>query len=278
MKNITALFLFVCACGAHAQTFATQVASSSGLGKNPLYNDPSAMLGRPTLWNRDTFGGGPLERVATSIGYGPWGTDDLGNNVVTSIPAGGQVTLAFDNPILDDPLNWFGMDFTVYGNSSFLTNAFIEWNTNLENVLITGPEVFAEPMQVSVSPDLVNWYTYTSTFADDLFPTQAFNWDFVNSGWGAEADWTKPVDPSLTGEDFDGLSVADGIALYQGSAGGTSFDLAESGFGSIRYIRFNGSGGEIDGVSRVGHVVPEPASWIALGFLTLGVLRFKKRA
>jgi hypothetical protein len=248
------------------------------LGKNSLYNDPNAMLGKPTLWNRDTFGGGPLERVATSIGYAPWGTDDNDNNVITSIPNGGEVIVSFDDPIVDDPLNWFGMDFTVYGNSSFLTSGFIEWNTNLENITITGPEVFAEPTEVSVSPDLVNWYTYTTTFADDLFPTQAFEWDFVNSTWGTEMDWTKPVDPSLTGEDFDGLSVAGGIALYQGSAGGTSFDLGESGFSSIRYIRFDGSGGEIDGVSRVGQAVPEPATWIGLVFLTLLALRFKKRA
>lgn len=278
MKNIAILSLFVWACLAHPQTFASQVVSSSGLGKNPLYNDPSAMLGKPTLWNHDEWGGGPKQRVATSIGYAPWGTDDLGNNVITSIPSGGQVTVAFAIPIVDDPQNWYGMDFTVYGNSSFLTNGFIEWNTNLENVLITGPEVFAEPTEVSVSPDLVNWYTYTTAFADDLFPTQAFEWDFVNSAWGAEMDWTKPVDPSLAGEDFDSLSVADGIALYQGSAGGTSFDLAESGFGSIRYIRFNGSGGEIDGVSRVGHIIPEPATWSTLGLLTLLALRFKKRA
>jgi hypothetical protein len=278
MKQIAILSLFVCACAAHAQTFASQVESFSGLGKNPLYNDPNAMLGKSTLWNRDTFGGGPLERVATSIGYAPWGTDDNDNNVITSIPNGGEVIVSFDDPIVDDPLNWFGMDFTVYGNSSFLTSGFIEWNTNLENITIAGPEVFAEPTEVSVSPDLVNWYTYTTTFADDLFPTQAFEWDFVNSTWGTEMDWTKPVDPSLTGEDFDGLSVAGGIALYQGSAGGTSFDLGESGFSSIRYIRFDGSGGEIDGVSRVGQAVPEPATWIGLVFLTLLALRFKKRA
>jgi hypothetical protein len=256
--------------------FANQVVSFSGLGADPLYNDPNAMLGKPTLWNRDTFGGGPQERVATSIGYSPWGTDDLGNNVITSIPNGGEVIISFDDPIVDDPLNWYGMDFTVYGNASFLTSGFIEWNTNLENITITGPEVFAEPMQVSVSPDQVNWYTYTSTFADDLFPTQAFEWDFVNNNWGQEMDWTKPVDPTLTGKDFDGLSVAEGIALYQGSAGGTSFDLAESGFSSIRYIRFTGSGGEIDGVSRVGHAVPEQGTIITLGVLALLAL-FKKR-
>ena len=277
MKNISLIITLACASISQAQMFANKVVESSGLGADPFYNDPNAMLGRPTLWNHDEFGGGPKQRVATSIVYGPWQQDDQGNNVVTSIPTGGRVTVSFDEAIVDDPLNWYGMDFTVYGNSSFLSNGFVEWNTNLETLQITGSEVFAEPMQVSVSPDLVNWYTYTSTFADDLFPTQAFDWDFEIHNWGADADWTKPVNPSLTGEDFNGLSVANGIALYEGSAGGTSFDLAESGFASIRYIRFDGSGGEIDGVSRVGHAVPEPAGFCALG-LFVAVLLLKKRA
>jgi hypothetical protein len=257
-----------------SQQFASAIVEATGLGGNTFYNDPDAMLGRPTLWNHDEFGGGPAERVATSIAYGPWEQDDEGNNVVTSIPTGGHVTVSFDEAITDDPLNWYGMDFTVYGNSSFLASGFVEWNTNLENLSIAGPDVFAEPMQVSVSPDLVNWYTYTSTFADALFPTQAFLWDFQTHNWGAESDWSKPVNPALTGKDFSGRSVADGISLYDGSAGGTGFDLAESGFTSIRFIRFDGSGGEIDGISRVGHAVPEPGTLLAI---TVGTLFFLRR-
>lgn len=276
MKQITIISLAFCASVVQAQTFASSVVEAQGLGGDPFYNDPTAMLGRPTLWNHDEFGGGPKQRVATSIVYGPWQLDDQGNNVITSIPVGGHVIVSFEEPIVDDPANWYGMDFTVYGNASFLANGFVEWNTNLENLTITGPEVFAEPTEVSVSPDLVNWFTYTTTFADDLFPTQAFNWDFDIHNWGADADWTKPVNPNLTGEDFDGLSAADGIALYEGSAGGTSFDLDESGFTSIRYIRFDGSGGEIDGVSRVGHAVPEPAPFGILSAFLLLLLRRKK--
>jgi hypothetical protein len=275
MKQFTLLSILVLACSSNAQQFASSVVDSSGLGANPYYSEPNAMLGRPTLWNHDEFGGGPKQRVATSIVYGPWEQDDNGNNVITSIPTGGHVTVAFDEPIVDDPANWYGQDFIVYGNSSFLASGFVEWNTNLEELTIVGPDVFAEPTQVSVSPDLVNWYTYTNTFADTLFPTQAFEWDFKIHNWNADSDWTKPVNPTLTGNDFNGLSVADGIALYAGSGGGTGFDLAESGFSSIKYIRFDGSGGEIDAVSRVGHAVPEPATWAILG-LSLLALRRKK--
>ena len=269
MRKTSIIVFLAIATIANSQQFASSVIEAEGLGTNSFYNDPNAMLGRPTLWNHDEFGGGPKERVATSLVYGPWEQDDLGNNVITSIPTGGHVTVAFDEAIVDDPLNWYGMDFTVYGNSSFLSNGFVEWNTNLENLTIAGPDVFAEPTEVSVSPDLIQWYTYTTTFADSYFPTQAFNWDFEIHNWGADADWTKPVNPSLTGNDFTGLSVAEGIALYDTSAGGTSFDLSESGFSSIKYIRFDGSGGEIDGISRVGHAVPEPT---AIAILSIGLM------
>ncbi len=278
MKQITIITLLLAFASSHAQQFASAVVDFSGLGSDPFYNDPNAMLGRPTLWNHDEFGGGPKQRVATSIVYAPWQQDDNGNNVITTIPTGGHVTVGFDEPIVDDPANWFGQDFIVYGNASFLASGFVEWDTNLEDITIVGPSVFAEPTQVSVSPDLVNWYTYTNTFADDLFPTQAFEWDFGIHNWNADSDWTKPVNPLLTGEDFSGLSAADGIALYEGSGGGTGFDLSESGFSSIKYIRFDGSGGEIDAVSRVGHAVPEPATWAVLGLSLVFFLRRKKLA
>lgn len=266
MKQLTVIAILACAAVTCAQQFASNVVEAQGLGKNPFYNDPQAMLGKPTLWNRDPWGGGPLERVATSLVYSPWEQDDQGNNVVTTIPQGGHVIVSFDDPIVDDPNNWFGKDFIVYGNASFLASGFVEWNTSMDDITIVSPSVFAEPTQVSVSPDLVNWYTYTSTFADDLFPTQAFLWDTASQNWGMESDWSKPVNPSLTANDFVGLTAAQGINLYQGSAGGTAFDLAESGFSSIRYIRFDGSGGEIDGVSRVS-AVPEPATLVVLGVL-----------
>lgn len=278
MKQSTTLSVLFLSAAAFSQQFASSVIDYSGLGSDPFYNDPNAMLGRPTLWNHDEFGGGPKQRVATSIVYGPWQQDDQGNNVVTSIPTGGHVTVAFDEPIVDDPANWYGQDFIVYGNSSFLASGFVEWNTNLENLTIVGPDVFAEPTQVSVSPDLVNWYTYTNTFADTLFPTQAFEWDLDIHNWNADSDFSKPVNPALTGADFSGLTVADGISLYEGSGGGTGFDLSVTGFSSIKYIRFDGSGGEIDAVSRVGHAVPEPETWVALCACSLFFLLRKKIA
>ncbi|MBC7807999.1 MAG: PEP-CTERM sorting domain-containing protein [Akkermansiaceae bacterium] len=74
--------------------------------------------------------------------------------------------------------------------------------------------------------------------------------------------------------------MADAIDLYDGSAGGTSFSLAATGFSSISYIRVTGIGnaGEIDGFSRVGFantgvvVVPEPGTMGLIFFAGVGGL------
>lgn len=70
-------------------------------------------------------------------------------------------------------------------------------------------------------------------------------------------DFTKPVNPAFAQLLSGGtLMAADAIDYYTGSGGGTGFDLAESGFSSIRYIKMEGispewAGGEIDACAIV---------------------------
>jgi hypothetical protein len=69
-------------------------------------------------------------------------------------------------------------------------------------------------------------------------------------------DFTKPVNPVLTNRfSAGGLSAADGVDLYNRSGGGTGFDLKQSGFASIQYLKVEGlsgfSGGEVDAISIV---------------------------
>jgi hypothetical protein len=229
--------------------FATGVASYGGLGASPLYGDPRAALGPPSTWIRDDWHGGPDLRVAVSLAYGAWNVSPDGAPVVVTIPSGGWVTLQFDPPIADSPSNWRGMDFIVYGNS-FLVGAPASWNTNMDALRIGSGAVFSEPVTVAVSPDGLSWHTYAAPHADGFWPTQAFSW--TDGAWGEPQDPGKPVPPTLTAASVAGRTVAQAIRMFRGSAGGTAFDLAPSGFAAVRYMRLTSNGGEVDSVARVG--------------------------
>lgn len=270
-----ALLAFGVACLGHADDrFASSVVDYSNLGTG-IYGMPEATLGKPTTWIKDTQNGGADQRIAASLIYGAWNTAPDGSALITTIKTGGYLTVKFDKPIYDDPSHWYGMDFIVFGNSFFSGSAAAKWDSNMEAVTIVSGNVAAEPTTVSVSPDGINWFTYATPTADNLWPTQAFTWDFVNHTWGPESDWTKPVNPSLLSSNLAGKSVAEAIALYEGSAGGTAFDLGVTGFSYIQYIRFTGSGGEIDGISRVSSV-PEPSALAALGIGLAALIRKRK--
>jgi hypothetical protein len=234
--------------------FASRVVSSSGLGSG-IYGNPNAVLGAPASWIRDTSSnGGPNQRVAVSPGYGAWNVDVNLNPVVTTVPAGGQITVEFHPPLRNHQANPYGLDFTVFGNAIFGCNAPLTHASNLAHVNILAGGDWLEPMQVSVSPDGLQWYTYPSSntsTADALWPTLAFQWDRVGQTWGIPTDPCLPVNPALTRANFAGKSLADASEMYAGSAGGTSFDLALSGYASVRYVRVIGNGGELDAIARV---------------------------
>lgn len=232
--------------------FASFVVSSSGLGSDPWFNDPQSILGAPTVDNRDTVNGGSAQTVVSSVVYAPWRQTSDGTKALCTIPSGGQVTVGFQEPIVNDPRNWDGKDFIVFGNSFFLNSAgTITANSNLGTVTIPSASLFSEPVTVSVSPDLIQWYTYPSPVADSYWPTQGRQW--LGGSWGRAHLCDKPVPSTLLPAQVAGKTVAEVIRLYDRSAGGTAFDLTPSGFSSIRYVRFQSNGGEVDAVSRVGH-------------------------
>jgi hypothetical protein len=73
---------------------------------------------------------------------------------------------------------------------------------------------------------------------------------------------------------------ADAMALYDGSAGGTGFDLAESGYDWIQYIKFEGvagiCGGEVDAIADVAPVPVPGAVWL-LGSGLIGLLGMRRK-
>lgn len=268
------LITLIVFCGEdmYASDFAVEVADYYGLSGSGLYDDPNAVLGKPTTWIYDTspeyYG-----VYACSLVYPAWSVDPNGGKLITTIDDGVYIVVKFDHKVADDAGNPYGIDLIVFGNSKFESFGYVESDTDMEQYFLKNPtSVFPEPIQVSVAQEPNGpWYSFSNgPYADDMFPTNAFSWDSDANDWADELDWLRPVDPNLDISAFDGLSAGEAIELYDGSAGGTGFDLKwldpndyaalaidpNSGRKWIQYIRveyLDGSyySGEIDGFSDV---------------------------
>jgi hypothetical protein len=237
--------------------FASHWVSYSNLGRSP-YDSPDAVLGKPTMWVSEPGGPGvPTGTYACSMVYPAWNVAPGGSKVVTTIGSyttAGYIIVEFDNPIHDDPRNWDHKDFIVIGNAAFVSTGYVSYNTDMETYLINyNGSIVGESVTVAISPDNVNWYEYPLPKSDSYWPRNASAWNRGTHAWADELDPTKPVDKDLTPMDFAGLTVADAIDLYKGSAGGTAYDLAESGFAWIKYIRLTSNSGDVDAIARVSH-------------------------
>ncbi len=238
--------------------FAAQVISTNNIYPNSPYNDPTAVLGRPTLKFIDYFGGNIVDR--TKIIEAPYWTDPNSNNVITEISANGQITVKLGRKVYDDPNNPYGIDFIVYGNSFFSASGVsgaVSDKTDLD-VASLSSGFFGHPTTVSVSQDGVTWFSYTNIPA--LFPDDSYRWDETNHAWTAEQqNPTKPLNPYIYTNNFGGQSVASGPDQSAGAAGGTGYDLKASGMPWIQYVRFEpdttGDYTVIDAVAAVNPVV-----------------------
>ncbi|MEX2207265.1 MAG: hypothetical protein WEF50_13635 [Myxococcota bacterium] len=262
MRVLGLLLLCVFARPAFASSFATQVVSYTA-GTNVLtgYDDPLSSLGEPA---RST-GTGPFDGDVTPFNA-PYTADQ-----VVGVGAGGELVLRFDHQVTDDPENLYGIDLLIYGNA-FLGLSF-------ETFLADGT-VFGEPARVAVSQDGSLWIDATGLFADDLFPTLAYQDPPgpFSSGGTIPTSFTRPVDPSLDASDFNGLDTAQIAALYGGGAGGLGIDLGALGLPWIEYVRIwqpsgDGYASEIDAIADV----PEPASRTLLGVAALALISRRAR-
>lgn len=270
---LTLLAGAVATAPAQQDTWPVDVVGWSLLGPSP-YDAPASVLGPPAT---AVFDPGfppfvPSKLFAPSLVQGAYERAPDASKLVTTILEGGHITVQFDPPLQDDPLNWYGRDFIVFGNSMFSSIGYVGDDSSMESVrLKSGYEGNWDPMEVSVSQNGLTWHTFESLRADDFAPTQAFAWDWTAGGWGAAMDVTKPVSPAVSRGDFAGLTAAEAIDLYQGSAGGTAFDLADleklpadpsTGLRWARYVRISSNvqdedgfvlEGEVDAVARVSH-------------------------
>ncbi len=231
--------------------WADQVVSYDPAGEADLgYDDPQTVLGSP-----ERFTGEGAYPAAVTPFNGPWLADE-----VVSIGAGGHLTVAFDEPITDDPGHLFGVDLIIFGNGFFADDDY-------PNGHVAG--VFADgPFRVSVSADNVNWVELATDRYDGLFPTLGYldlDGPYDTQPGSVPSDFTRPLDPSLTMADFDGRTFDEIVAMYDGSGGGIPLDIGPAGLTAVRYVRIDVPAGatspEIDAFAAV----PEPSSATLLG-------------
>ncbi len=152
----------------------------------------------------------------------------------------GYVVIAFDHDVVDDPDNPFGVDFIVFGNSG-CTKSSTTGMTALDDPAscrLTSSG-FPEESVVEVAQNPSGpWYGSARwRTADGFAPTLGHVYDPANADtnlysgnlwWGAPTDPTYPVDPSIDFSDCAGLTLAELCQRYNGSAGGTGYDLADA--------------------------------------------------
>jgi len=254
---VSTMNVAICGLAFGADPWADQViAYQDGSNAQVGYYDPQMAVGEPSKFTPDeTWGDSDVTMFSSA-----WKPDQ-----VVSIGAGGHLIVKFDEPVEDDPLNPYGIDLLVFGNAGFADSAWPDG-------VVAG--VFDEPGVIEVSQDGVSWRTISGVFADDMWPTQAYT--NTSGPYAADgtnlSDFTKPMDPALSLAGVTGLTYAQVLAIYDGSAGGTGVDISGTGLGWIQYVKVwqdanDDWSTEIDGFADV-TAIPEP---ISMAILLLGL-------
>ena len=231
---------------ARATQFATEVVSyKSGVGfatdwsTGAGYINKDAIVGPPA---RETPGewGGPITPFSP-----PYLLDQI-----LSIGVGGEVTLKFGKPIRDESINPFGLDFLVFGCAGFtITNGDFGGGGITDGTLF---DQAAGETRVSVSADGDAWFV--------LDPKRAPAFDAYHPTDGS-GDFGVPVNPALAKGDFAAGGLAKFTELYDGSGGGTGYDIGWAiddggnhvALGQVQFVRLEVLFGkaEVDAVSDV---------------------------
>lgn len=203
-----------------ARCASTVVSYVAGTGAGASYRNPLAALGEPTR-----FTGLGVEPGAVT----PFRPAFLPAEVV-SIGRGGELVLAFDQPVIDDPRNPDGIDLIMYGNPMCADLAYPAG--------VAGP-VFTEGGTIEVSDDGTTWHLVPGAQADGGLPTLAYSdlGPYSTVPGTAPTDFAVPVPHAVTADSLLGLGWEDMVAAYAGGGGGTRIDLASAGVPSARFVR-----------------------------------------
>lgn len=234
IRSLALASLFaVSVASVHAQFASSIVAYEPGTGFAAGFTNATAALGAPAAGGSVTPFAAPYAKTQ-----------------IVSLGTNGFLTLRFDAPIINDPSNPFGVDFSIFGNTFFaITNGNYSGG-GITSGALGGNNTGATTVQVSADGN--HWFTLNPALAptaDNIFPTDGLG------------DPRLPVNPALTAGSFGGLGLAGIRALYNGSAGGTGYDLAwaqdtNGNFVNLpiaRYVRVNvlSNKSEVDAVAAV---------------------------
>jgi len=208
--------LFTCQSAGFADRVVEYV---PGMDPVPGFDNANSALGQPTQVN-------PFGDDVTPFNppYSP-------ENIV-SLGVGGSLTLQFQTPVLNHPNNPFGIDFIIFGNSGFIvTNEFDLETFQWIGIPATDGSLFGAndgETRISVSRDGHEFFILDPTLAptaDRMLPTDGFG------------DFHTPAIPGLTQEYFAGLTESELAILYDGSAGGSGYDIAWARDSNSRSIK-----------------------------------------
>ena len=249
------------------------------------YNDPWNALGHPSAcmddpsvyWGGQNFGGvvnpaNPAWGTGRLFTLSSWGDEELDPG---EEDGPGYVTIAFDHNVTDDPANPFGLDFIVFGNAGINNDDGSYYNPGTDptsyRFLGTG---FADLAKVEVSQDGIAWHSDPAwRYADDFAPTLGHLYEPAaadpalfagNAYWGRATCATKPVDPKIGFANCAGRTLADICNYYNGSAGGTGYDISNlplepdaQGRKWFRYVRISSVFVDDTGEGDRGYTEPE---------------------
>lgn len=226
-----------------------------GTGVDASYTASAAALGSPERFT----GEGVFPSVVTPFNPA-FGTDEL-----VSIGRGGSLTLSFDEPVMNDPSNPFGLDFIIFGNSGLIDSSYPDG--------VVGGAYSLSSGVIEVSSNGTTWFTLASTQIETAYATLGYSDlsdPFALSAGNVLSDFTLPVDPSFA--IANGLTFSQILAGYNGSGGGTGIDFASTGLSSISFIRISNptsatSNIQIDAISDVA-AIPAPGI-SALGLIAI---------
>lgn len=236
VRAAAAAGLLFAACGALASPYATGWSGyNPGSNPNTTYADPNAALGSPTRFTGVQF----QYEGAVNPFFAPFDPQDM-----VAISPGGSLTLSFDHDVHNQPGNPFGIDFNVFGN----------WFYALDGN-VASSKFGAVGGMIEVSKDGSDWRT-VDTHITDGFATLGYVDTFITDQAPAgniPTDFTKAVDPSFNPI---GKTLAEIIAGYNGSGGGTGVDFASTGLDFIRFVRLSNPDGNsgniyIDAIAAV---------------------------